>query len=314
MKLNRFFFAMSFMLGANLLFGQNQNKQYNFSKVDLDQVDQSALEEGLKAIKAYNDSINGLFQADSIYQLYLKVNRVATKDYSSWYLGMGPSFGDLSALNRGLRANNLNEINETAFGITYVLSFSYQRNRFMHDFTMGFTFGTASEKDGIKIDYDIIDFFSYKFGYAVVNEKRFGVFPFVGINPQLSNLTVENNNFPDPQDTLSSFGDLIGFIANNPGKNQLYLSRFQFTGEVGIQADYHVKYSKRAGGLILGLRAGQILPGIDFSWRSEGTKYDELEDIQLRDSYVYFIVKFYWRRHKKNEGYPFSIPSNVVLE
>jgi len=314
MKLAHLFFLGCFLTSFTPIYGQNNEKQYDFSKVDLDQVDQTALENGLKAIRAYNDSINQLFKADSLYQLYQKVNLVATKDYNAWYLGGGPSLADLSALNRGLHNNQLEELNETAFGFTYVLSYAFQRNRFVHDFTSGFTLGSAAEKDGIKIGYNLFDLLAYKFGYAVVNEKRLSIAPFVGINPQFSSLNIENNNFPSPQDSISSFENLIGFVANNPGKNELYLNRFQFTGEVGIQADYHIKYSKRGDGVMLGLRAGQVIPAIDLAWRSEGTKFDELEDIQLRETYLFLVAKFYWRRNKKNEGYPYSIPPDMMVE
>lgn len=293
--------------------GQIERINYDLTNIKLDSINKNDLVAKLNRIREINDSINIDLNTDSLYFLYSKLSRVTTKDYSSWYFGIGPSYADLSALNDGLRANNLSPLSETAIGVTYLISFAFQRNRFVHDISMGFAFGSKSNSDGISVDYNLIDLLSYKFGYAIINEKRFNMFPYFGLNPQISTLSFANNNHPKLDESTSSYKDLIGFVVNNPGIGEHYFNRFEFTTDIGLQADYHIKYSKRAGGIMLGLRAGKTFPMIDFSWMNDGKKYENLEEINLRDSYLYFIIKFYWRRHDKNKSYPYSVPSNIKI-
>lgn len=281
-------------------------KRYNIYNINPDSIDKQNLIKKLNVIKLLNDSLNELLQTDSLYQLYKRVGRISSKDYSSWYLSAGPSWSDLGALNDGLKANSLPELSESRVDISYIVAFFWKRNRFIHDLNMQFTVGNARKQDSLRINYNIQDLISYKFGYSIINSKRLELSPYIGINFRLSEINFENSSITEIPDSLSSFASFTSLAINRFDNQRTELNRFTIPLDYGVELNYHLKYSKWGNGITIGTRFGQTLPFITAPWKNNGTELKDLPEIKLRQSYLSFILRFYWRRNDVDPPYPYS--------
>lgn len=281
-------------------------KQFDFSEVNFDNVNKANLINKLNAIKQLNDSLNGLLQTDSLYQLYLKINSKPTTDFNSWYLSAGPSWSNFSSLNKALENNNYPTIGETGFDLSYVIAFAWKRRNYFHDLNMQFTFGSSEDNDSLEASYSVIDILSYKFGYSIINAKRFDLTPYAGINFRLSNITFENKELIDIPGETDNYTDFTALAFNRSDYRSTTLNKFSIPLDYGVEMNYHIKYSKRNNGITLGARYGQALQFIDGDWKNDGEKLNDLPEINLRESYLTFICRFYWRTPDKNQPYPYS--------
>lgn len=297
------------LLFACPLFVLSQDNPFakKYSEKELNQVNRDDLQKKLEEIRIINDSINKILETDSLLDLYRRASRDTSKAYTSWYLALGPSFGDFGGLNNELNRAGLPELNETSFGFTYILSFAFMKRRFFHDFALGITLGGSNDKDSISLSYNTIDIVNYKLGYSVINAKRFALIPYVGLDLQHSSIYIENERINLPSQQIDNYPDLFATSVNSNPESITELSKTEFMFHYGMEIDYHVKYSKFEEGVILGLRAGGMQPIFDSNWRIDGEKYKQLPDLNLKDTYVQFVLKFYWRNYRKQIN-PYSNP------
>ena len=289
---------------------QNEEFQRKYSEKELNQVDRAELYNRLLKARRINDSINEFLRTDSLLNLYNRVSKDTTNAYSSWYLAMGPSFGDFKGLNNELRNSGLPTFNETAFGFTYIISFAFTKNRYFHDIALGFTMGGKNKKDSLSLRYNTVDLINYKFGYEIIKSKRLSFIPYVGIDLQVSNLIFDNEAKSIPDPNISNYPDLFyTSLYTNSGTGTEF-SKTELIGNFGLEIDYHLKYRKFENGVILGLRGGGMTPLIDSDWKLNGEKYKSLPEVNLKQSYFQLVLKFYWR----NLRHPINPYSNPIFE
>lgn len=292
--------------------GTSQNEEFgkNYTEAELNQIDRDDLYKDLLKIRRVNDSLNDLMKTDSLLNLYNRASKDTSSNYGSWYLAMGPSFGDFGDLNNELQKAGLPTFNETAFGFTYILSFAFSHKRFFHDIAIGFTIGGKNKRDSLSLSYNTFDIINYKFGYSVIDAKRFAVIPYGGLDLQHSTISFENEAKSIPDPSFNNYPDLFttSLLANTGLGTEF--TKTELMVNYGVEIDYHVKHRKFGNGVILGLRGGGIAPIISSDWKLEDEKYKSLPDLNLKESYVQFILKFYWRTSK----HPINPYSNPVYE
>lgn len=262
-----------FVLTISVIYGQQFQRDYDFSKVDPTTID-------VEKLQAYKDSIYALYKFDSIYALIsYRHEKTYSPKYVSFNVGVFGQMASLKYLNRGLKESQMEEMNE-AFA-TIPIGFSVKGKRWISDYFIHATIRNKVDNDDWRLDVSG-GRIGFMVGYDVANTKRFQLYPQAGLSFQTMNLKSRNKHADDYIGHISQ----LAYIAGNTSMTKASLS-FDY----GIEADYFVSFSEGSG-IILGLVYGMsydVIPG-KFKIDKERSSLN-IHDDRLRSSYFGIVLK-----------------------
>jgi hypothetical protein len=263
-------------------------KDYDFSKINPNAIDQQELQQKIINEQARLDSLYAL-RMDSLQQLMNYVSADTTGGYTGGMLTLVYMPGDYQTLIKDLQSNGFNDVSEGAFGFGY--GFTFKHKRFIHDFLFSYYWGgkmKSETNEVVKLSGGNI--INYTFGFDIVNLRRLNLSPFIGLNHQMTSIRYQRNN--SGGNTYSSLLDIPADV--DEVDIEKHALRFSFGGEL----DYHIVHNKRAGGIILGFRYGMNKTIAEGSYKAEKRKINYDPEIDLKSSFAEFVIKFYSTRNR----------------
>lgn len=291
--MSRLFYSLLLILFCYTLAAQIPYKSYNFHNPKTGKVAVDSIIGKLKKERAYQDSIYYTRKIDSLELLFNHIN-TDTIGYNALTLSLEYVSAEYDKLLDDLLANGFSDVGSgaTAFGYGFTL----KRKRFIHEYTFNIIFGHKMKSDNKNEEVNVtgLNLLNYVFGFDVLNAKRVNLFPFIGINHQFTTLQYKKNY------TSGSYTSLFD-IGNDAADIDIEKSSLRFT--LGAEFDYHVSFSERQGGIILGVRYGINNTLTEGPYKVDHKKVDYDPEISLRDTYVTFLLKIYGRRQYKVKWY-----------
>jgi hypothetical protein len=276
--------------------------EYDFSDLDYRKVKLDELTKKLSIIRNYNDSMmtivrnkNIKLRSDSLEQLYDLLNGDVSTSYNAYSVFGGMYHSKLNALNSGLVKAGLPKLKENSTHFTNFLDYTWKRKRFINDIFM--IDGVAQEitKANLTVTYKFRSLLNYSFGYAIIDSKRFQFFPFGCLSFQTSSIKFSNSNETFIGFTSVNFDSLIYGSSFNTRGVEYELKKQELVLNYGVELDYHLFYSKRKTGIVIGARIANSQPLISNGWKYEGKTYSQLNGVNLKDYYVDFVIRIYSR-------------------
>lgn len=251
------------------------HKQYDFSNLDVEKVNQERLAQSI-------DSIWYAVLPDSLIQLYSYVQRHKHKaGYISFDIGYESSTASLMHLNTALQSLGFGEISETFGGIPWGGSVKRSRWLFTYLFAPGIKNSTSTDAyriavEGISMDIAV--------GYDLLNLKRFQLYPQLRLGLQ----EFEINAFRKaaPQDIT----DVSALVSN---LTETTIERSSLPLTYGLEADYHLVHSEGSGGIILAFKYGLTADLAAGKWKinKETSAFSSAD--RIRESSFTVLLRFY---------------------
>lgn len=272
------FFSCGLIVTAQAQFDHHlrQRKEYDFSKVDTTKINRAELRKQLLQIRKEIDSVY-VTRVDSLQQLsdYLQTRE---NDYAGILFSIFYSPGDYQELLNDLEDNGFDGSTDYSVGLTYGTTTKY--NRFIHDFTVSLFWGEKMESESQeRVRVWGANFFAYNFGFDLLNFERVNLFPFVGLNHQLTVIRYKRTGQSGNYSSLLDIPDDVDLI-----RIRKHALRFS----AGAEFDVYLVKNKGVN-CILGLRYGinQTLLESDFRAERSSIGYDPKVDLK---SSVFEIV------------------------
>ncbi|MCC6372508.1 MAG: hypothetical protein IT236_16005, partial [Bacteroidia bacterium] len=165
---------------------------------------------------------------------------------------------------------------------------------------------TVSKGD-ISITYNYKSPINYNLGYCIIDEKRVQLFPYTGLQYQTSSFDLVNNSEQLFDLKNYKFDTLIKATSANKRGVEYNLKKRELILNYGLELDFHLIYSKRRTGFIIGLRGGGGLPLLSTGWALDGGRYSQFNDLKIKDYYFDVVLRVYLRRHEQG---PNSLQKN----
>lgn len=279
---------------------------FDMSELDYNKVHMDVLIKKLTRIKHYNDSMmrviknkNIKWRSDSLVQLYDLLNGDITTSYNGYSFFVGQYHSNLSDINAGLKLSGFPTFPEMNFHLTNFLNYTWKRKRFFNEVFMVDGLGRDISKGDINVSYKFKSPFNYTFGYAIIDSKRFQFFPFASLGLQFSTITISNISEKIFDLYGGMFDSIIRTSINYSRGVEYKLKKIEFVLNYGLEMNYHLFYSKREKGFILGVRAARALPIIGTGWQFEGERRAQFNKVQLNEYYIDVVARFYLRLNGK---------------
>lgn len=276
--------------------------EFDFEELDPKQVNVFRLENRLKRIRAYNDSVmnalrlkNIKWRSDSLMQLYDLLDTDTTSDYNAYSFFAGVYHSNVSGLNRTLVAAGWPKLNSLAAHYTNIVNYTWKRGRFINEVTIAAGAPVSVSKGDVTITYSYLSPLNYQMGYALLDKKRIQISPFAGLNYQRSDLTFSNSFFSSVEPSKSGYDSLLKAATNNKSGTEFNFRKRELMLDAGLEIDVHVIYSKRKTGFIIGARAGRAVSLLGGDWKLEGTNYPQI-GINIKDYHYELVLRVYSRK------------------
>jgi hypothetical protein len=279
---------------------------FDMSELDYNKVHMDVLIKKLARIKHYNDSMmrviknkNIKWRSDSLVQLYDLLNGDISTSYNGYSFFVGQYHSNLGDINSGLKLAAFPTFPEMSFHLTNFLNYTWKRKRFFNEVFMVDGLGKDISKGDINVSYKFKSPINYTFGYAILDSKRFQFFPFASLGLQFSSITVSNISEKIFELKAGMFDSvLIASTVYTKGV-EYKLKKQELILNYGLEMNFHLFYSKREKGFILGIRAARAQPLLSTGWQLGGVRYAQFNKVQLKDYYVDVVARFYLRLNGK---------------
>lgn len=283
---------------------------FDFSDLDFRKVKLDILEAKLAKIRAYNDSMMLVIKAkniaqrsDSLEQLYDLLNGDISTSYNAYSLFFGQYHSNLGSLNKGLNVSNFPQLENTSYHFTNFFDFTWKRKRCLNELYMIYGIVKDVTMGNVSVSYNYWSPLNYTFGFAVIDSKRLQIFPFAGLSYQSSNIKFSNSFEQLFELGSASYDSLLSASNINRRGVDYQLKKRELVLNYGLEMDFHLIYSKRKTGVILGVRAGKLQPLLSGGWIFEGKRYSQLSDVTIRDYYIDAVIRIYTRRNGNRGKY-----------
>ncbi len=275
---------------------------FDLSELDYSKVKMDILTKKLKIIKQYNDSIlrmvknkNIKWRSDSLIQLYDYLNGDISTSYNAYSFFAGKYHSNLSGLNKGLKISSFPELEANSLHLTNFLDYTWKRKRIIQDVYISDGVGKEVSRNDVTVSYKFFSPINYCFGFAIIDSKRIQFFPFASFGFQTSTIKFSNAS----EDLFKLGGGLFDSLLRSTFVNKrgvdYTVRKRELVLNCGAEIDFHLFYSKREKGFIIGLRAAQAIPIIGSGWRFNGTRYAQFSDVTLKDYYLDVVLRIYYR-------------------
>jgi hypothetical protein len=249
-------------------------KRYDFSNVDVSNVNSESLRSRVEA---------DLKRADSLRALYNYVN-ADEKNYTGAIFSVDYLTTDLKTINAELAANNLNQLpDDGLISLSYGMTSLMKRFLFEYYFTV--FFNKTAKTDNVRVKVGGVSLVNFHVGFDVLNTKRWSLIPMIGINQQFTKIRVERTD-----DGLLPAPNSLGSISQEYHDTRIRKSTWNASG--AIELDYRAAYEPRVGGVIIGLRYGMLKSINEGDYKVNGDEVNYDPKITLRDSHFSVVFKF----------------------
>jgi hypothetical protein len=134
------------------------------------------------------------------------------------------------------------------------------------------------------------NFFSYTVGFDVLGFKRFNLYPFIGLNHQLTSIRYKRN--------ASGGNDYESLLDISADVNDVRIKKHDLRFAFGGELDVHVM-QERYMGIIVGLRYGINKTLLEGNYKAEKRTIDYNPKVDLKSSYIELVVKFFGPAYKE---------------
>lgn len=270
-------------------------KKRDFSKIKKEDIDRDTLLKELTLVVNQIDSSGLISLFDSLSQLYIFAHR-DDRTYSSWYLSAGPAFNNYGNLNQELKVASLPVLKEVALNFIYFLGYSGKKGRTLHDFYLGLSFPNKIQSDDIELKVNGLNFLNYDFGYSILDTRLINLHTLSGLYWQHTFINYTFINPNPASNSVDNYSDLFGNIYNHKTEIDMEIRKNEIGLNLGLELDYHIKYSNNNNGIIIGAKAGMTFPFYKTDWKIDKRSYEQLPDIQFRQWYINLVFKLYSRK------------------
>lgn len=277
-----------FLCSMSYTFAQYPTKSFDFSHVNEREIDMQQLRDVVIREHQYLDSIYQARKADSLELLYRHLI-TSTSSYNSFTLSSEYVSTEYNGLAEELAVNGFDPMPENLFSWGY--GFTFKRNRFLHEYMLNIFIGRTSSLNDQTVKVTGGNLLNYTFGYDILNQRRFQFYPFLGISQQFTEIEVTNES-----DATASTDGLFNLAQET---NEFSVTSDSWKIAAGFEFDYHLKYSARTSGIIIGYRYGITSTFAEGKYKTNGTTLDYDPDVQLRHWYSAIVVKIYGRSMKR---------------
>jgi hypothetical protein len=236
-------------------------------------------------------------------ELYDLLAGDSSSSYNAYSFFAGQYHTSVSGLNKGLSAQGFPHIEDNSYHLTNFLNFTWKRKHIMNEIFIANGVSRSVSKGDISVSYGYISPVNYNIGYCVIDKKRIQFFPYAGLLYQSSNLDFINNGLQPFDLGASNYDTLIKSTINKRRGVEYKFVKRELTLNYGCELDFHIVYSKRKTGFILGLRAGGGFPLLSSGWKLDGIKYTQFNDVKVRNYYFDVVLRVYNRRHAEGGKY-----------
>jgi hypothetical protein len=219
--------------------------------------------------KMYRRAYDSLRLTDSAryYSNRIKKFKDRSKSYTSFMLFGETDGADFKNFNTAIAKDGFGPLSGPIWG--FGLGVSHKAyNGIMIDFNYAiFRFNRTVKNGDEKITANVLDLLQLDIGYAVVNCKRFTLYPYAGLSGRTATLS-----FDKPTLTNSSFNSIAGIVQNNQSSsgNNTHLSY-----QAGLGIDWVIHEGKqRHGGTILFGKFGTDGTIGNENYKISGVEYD----------------------------------------
>ncbi len=275
---------------------------FNFKKLDQNAVKIKVLEAKLDKINRYNDSMLTIIRAknikersDSLEALYDYLSKDTSTSYNAYSFFAGQYHSGLSGINQSLAASGWPKLKDVSYHFTNFLDFTWKRNRHINDVFIAVGNPVTATKGDVSITYSYSSLLNYTYGYCFLDSKRFQFFPFAGLGYQNSNLIFSNSSQQLFDLGKGLYDTLLKATAVNKRGVEYKFNRRDIVLSYGVEFDFHVIYSKRKTGFILGVRGGKTQILLGNGWQVDGRRYSQIKNINVRDYYFDVVLRIYGR-------------------
>lgn len=284
--------------------------EFDFSELDPAKVNVKALRAKLARLKAYNDSMmlavrarNIKERSDSLEQLYEIVASDTSSSYLAYSFFGGQYHSTFNNLNNALSSAGMPRLNRNGYHFTSLLDITWKNKRHMNDFYISNGSQQSATKADVSVNYSFLNIFNYRYGYCIVDRHRFCLFPLAGLHFQFSQLNFVNTSVPIRDFNESIYDTLLYAVSVNKKGIEYNFRRRDLSLSLGLETDVHLIYSKRKNGLILGLRATQMVPLASTGWVLDGKSYSQLRGVNINDYHFDIVLRVYTRMNPKGDRY-----------
>ncbi|MDJ1496491.1 hypothetical protein QNI19_26380 [Cytophagaceae bacterium DM2B3-1] len=231
------------------------------------------------------DSIRNAYKLDSLsYELHKLELEVSGKEknYTAFMVFTQTSFNKVSSFNQELQGLGFPTLTGHSTGIGFGMAI--KRKRLLHEGFLVVNFNNKVSKGDDKVWMSGENIFNYQLGFAVLNRKRFQLYPFAGISYGLVSIELrKKRNMTDPN-SLEGIAQAI---------NEARISKNEIQISTGLQLDYHYSFNNGLSGLIIGLKYGLSRDVLSDNYAANGTKVNYNPDIIYRNTFLALSLKIY---------------------
>lgn len=258
------------------------DKQYQVN-INPKTVNQSKLTSEMQRNYARLDSMYYSMKMDSLEAVYEHIFK-DTVSYSAFTLVYGQVLGDMDGLNNELTAAGFPSMNNNFHTFGYF--FSFKRGRWLHEPLFLLSAPNSSKADAYEVSVSG-GHLSYALGYDILPLERLQLYPMAGLGLQFTTLNLDRISTSGAQTLPEALASL----------DYAYFTKTELSAFAGAQLDYHLLYSKRKGGIILGLRYTQNFSLTSGSFKDKNTDKTAYQPkVSLSDgSHILGLLKFYGR-------------------
>jgi hypothetical protein len=262
-------------------------KPRDFSKLDTTTIDVSDLRAELRAARATWDSLY-IARVDSLQQLldYLSEDHTGYAGIS-YALVYVPE--DYNKLLNDLSGNGFDTGSGDAFG--FAASGVWKKKRFIHGWGASFFLGSKMKpetNEWVRVSGG--NFFNYTFGFDILGLKRVNLYPFIGLNHQLTSIRYKRNASGG-----NNYASLLDISADvNDVRIKKHELRFTFGGELDVYV-----MNERAMGIIIGVRYGMNKTLLEGDYKVEHRSINYNPGVDLKSSYVELVLKLFGPAYKE---------------
>lgn len=284
--------------------------EFDMSELDYRTVKMDQLVKKLSRIKQYNDSMmrvvkmkNIKLRSDSLMQLYDLLNGDVSTSYNAYSFFAGQYHSDVRALNSTLKIAGFPKFRDMGFHLTNFFDYTWKRKRIIQDLFISDGMAQEVSLGNIGISYKFRSPVNYSFGFCVIDNKRIQFFPFACLSWQTSLIRLTNTNEDLFEIGKNGIDTIIYHTINNTRGVEYEIKRHDLVLNYGAELDFHLFYSKRERGVIVGVRGAGAQSLLTTGWQFQGKRNSQLAKVNLKDYYFDLVVRIYFRREGKRGTY-----------